>query len=117
MVSRPSTYAAAAKLGPDGAACLSLALDVWLRLTLAQQSAVRRVRFEPMMPSVTGWHIRGPVHARVLRGLGDCGVALGDRTRGYWLTPLGLLVREAGLAHDVALARGKNTRRGRVRVA
>jgi len=103
-MTRPPTYAAAAKLGVDGAAVLSSARELWLRLTNPQRSALRRaVR---MSGGGHGQRLAASEHLVVARALEARGLVTFEAVEDYLrpLTVLGLLVREAGLAHDAELA-------------
>jgi hypothetical protein len=93
---KPAPYAHAETLGPDSTAIIRLARVRWLGLTLAQRAALRRVNSGFVRPRLdSGTNLRT---IRAMRAHGFISPVDTD------LTPLGLLVRESGLAHDAELA-------------
>lgn len=81
----------------------SLAREIWAGLPLAQQTALRRSR-----AIEGGFALSMPTHIRTVRSLWSKGLALEG---GRGLSPLGVLVRAEGLAHDAEQARRRYSRR------
>ena len=73
---------------------------VWAGLTLAQRSALRRA----------GARLRWDVHARCRLALERSGLVCARQLELPYLTPLGLLVREQGLAAEAESAKRKYRR-------